>query len=498
MSIDEAHDADEVLHAAEIESLERRILDMALDRTGANNGAIFLWDRKAKGLAVDFHVVDGVVVNIPGVVLKRRRDGRPNGIALWVHDNAKPYLSNDTRSDPNYASYFQDVLSIAGVPILYQDRAIGVITVSSRKLDAFAEENLAELEALAASSAKFLRRAQLYRSSRDEEGRPFLIKGLCPEWLLVERQIEQVSPTNAPVLIHGESGTGKELTAHAIHFNSGRMGKPLVAVNSAAIPETLLESVLFGHVRGAFTGATSNKVGEFEKADGGTLFLDEIGELPMTLQPKLLRAMESGEVQRLGSNDAPRRVDVRVVCATNRDLPAMVRSGTFRDDLYYRMSVITLELPPLRKYKDNLEILAQVFVQQAAQRHSKPTPRISGDFVARLLAYDFPGNVRELKNAVEHAVIMAPGPELTADDLPRSFATGPTPKKRESKSKRPTLAEQRERWLAPHETRYLAELLAECGGNVRRAAEIAGVNYVTLYRLIKKRGLHLTRHVTGA
>jgi transcriptional regulator with GAF, ATPase, and Fis domain len=488
--------ADEALHAAEIESLERRILEMAFERTGADNGAIFLWDRKAKGLGVDFHVVDGVVVNIPGVVLHRRHDGRPNGIALTAFDQAEPYLCNDTREDPNYARYFQDVLSIVAVPIPYQGKPIGVITASSRRAGAFGPEHVEELEALAASSAKFLRRAQLYRATRDESGRPFLIKGLSPAWLTVERRMEQVAPTDAPVLVVGESGTGKELTSHAIHFNSRRAGAPFIAVNCAAIPEALLESVLFGHVRGAFTGASFDKLGEFEKADGGTLFLDELGELPMALQPKVLRAMESGEVQPLGSNKPPKRVNVRLVCATNRDLPRMVREGRFRDDLYYRLSVVTLELPPLRAYKDNLEILAQVFIQQAAKRHGKPAARLSAEALALLHAYDFPGNVRELKNCIEHAVIMASGSEITPADLPRSLAPAESAP-RQAKGKEPTLKELREAWLAPHEKRYLTELLAACDGNVRAAAKRAGVDTVTMYRLLKKRGLRLERRVNA-
>jgi DNA-binding NtrC family response regulator len=498
MSLEWEHTADEALHAAGIESLERKILEIAFERTGASNGAIFLWDRKAKGLGVDFHVVDGVVVNIPGVVLHERHDGRSNGIALTAFAQNEPYLCNDTREDPNYATYFQDVLSIVAAPIPYQDKPIGVITASSRKANAFTPAHVRELEDLAESAAKFLRRAQLYRASREESGRPFLIKGLCPEWLTVERQIEQVSPTDAPVLIHGESGTGKELTAHAIHFNSKRSGAPFVAVNCAAIPETLLESVLFGHVRGAFTGATTTKVGEFEKANGGTLFLDELGELSMVLQPKVLRAIESGEIQPLGSNKAPTRVDVRVVCATNRDLPAMVSEGHFRDDLYYRLSVVTLELPPLRRYKDNLEILSQVFVQQAAVRHGKPTPRLSPATLTILQAYDFPGNVRELKNTIEHAVIMANGAEILPEHLPPSLSSAnrkPGRAQQRARAKRPTLAEIREACLAPIEQQYLTDLLSEHNGNVRDAAKTAGVNTVTMYRLLKKRGLEIKRRV---
>jgi DNA-binding NtrC family response regulator len=485
--------ADRALHAAEIETLERRILDFALETTGARDGAIFLWDRKARGLAVDFHVVDGVVVTIPGVVLRAREDGAPSGIAVLVHERGEPYLTNDTRGDPHYTMYFQDVLSIAAVPIRWGGSTIGVIAASSRAANAFTRAHVAALEELAASSAKFLRRAQLARETEARSGKPFVIKGLSPEWLTVERQLEQAAPTDAPVLIAGESGTGKELCANAVHFGSRRAGGPFVAVNCAAIPETLLESTLFGHVRGAFTGATATRVGELERAHGGTLFLDELGELPLALQPKLLRALESGEIQPVGSDQRPRRVDVRLVSATNRDLPRMVREGKFRDDLYFRAAVVTLELPPLRKYKDNLETLASVFLEQAARRHGRPVPRLSAAFRQALHAYDYPGNVRELKNAVEHAVIMGGGAELRPEDLPASFRAA-RPRGR-AKAPGGTLAELREAVLAPAETRYLAELLEACGGRVRAAARRAGVDPVTLYRLMQRRGIRLRRSV---
>jgi two-component system response regulator HydG len=494
-------DADEILHAADVESLERRIMDLALRRTGAEHGAIFLWDPKAKGLALDFHVVDGRVVNLPNVVLRRRADGRANGIAFLVHDRGEPYLCRDAESDPNYARYFLDVRSIAAVPIPWQGRPIGVVSVSSRKPAAFDAHEVAELEALAESSAKFLRRAQLFRRSETGTRRPFLIKGMSPGWRAVEERIERVSPTDAPVLLHGESGTGKELVAHAIHFNSRRASEALVTVNCAAIPETMLESLLFGHVRGAFTGATFDKVGEFQKAHRGTLFLDEIGELPLALQAKVLRAIEHGEIQPLGSNDPPRRVDVRLICATHRDLPALVRARQFRDDLYYRLSVMTLELPALRTYKEgNLEVLAQVFLHDAAKRHGRPIPRLSAEAFAALCAYDYPGNVRELKNAVEHAVILAADDEILPRHLPATMTSGKAPAEpsaglAEAEAPYGTLRSLRESWLAPHERRYLADLLDSSRGNVRAAARRAGVDAVTFYRLLKKRGIRLGRRV---
>lgn len=483
-----ASGSEQRLHAAEAETLEERLMEEALVRTGARNGALFLRDPKLDALVVHFHIVEGLVVNLPGAVLKRRHDGRANGIAFWVLEHDAPYLSGHATEDPEYAPYFLEVQSIVAVPIRYQKRVIGVLTVSARERDAFDERHVDELEALAASSARFLRRAALERASRAATGRPFLIKGLSPEWTEVERRIEYTAPTDAPVLIQGESGTGKELVAHAIHFNSRRADRPFVIVNSAAVPETLLESILFGHRRGAFTGATTNKTGEFQKAHRGTLFLDEIGELPLLLQAKVLRAVEYGEVQPLGSDDAPGRVDVRLICATNRDLAAMVKARQFRDDLYYRLGVITLDLPPLRRYKDNLEVLAQVFAKLAAERHGLAAGRLSPEALAALASYEFPGNVRELKNALEHAVILSAGQGIRPEHLPRSIVETPAAEERKP-PRRKGLRQLRDEWLAPLERRYLESLLTETSGNVRDAARLAGVNAVTLYRLLEHRGL---------
>ena len=489
---------DDALHSADFESVAGRLVELACGQTGTRDGALFLYDSKRKGLTVDFHVVDEVIVALPatGALLRPRRDGRPNGIALTCFESGRSYLCNDTSVDPNYARYFLDVGAVLAVPIPWQRRPIGVLTVSSARPGAFSLAQVTALEQLAASAAKFLRRAQLARSTRDDTGKPFVIKGLSPGWLEVERRIEQVASTDAPVLVQGESGTGKDLVSRAIHFNSRRASKPFVAVNCAAIPEAMLESTLFGHMRGAFTGATSNKRGEFQKADGGTLFLDELGELPLMLQAKVLRAIEQGEVSPLGSSEGPGHVDVRLICATNRDLASMVRERSFRDDLYYRVGVMTIELPPLRSYKENLEILAQVFLQQAAARHDRQVIAISREALVMLHRYDFPGNVRELKNALEHAVIMTSTEEVRPQDLPRSIRQA-QPK---TSTEKPfeagqTLASLREAWLAPLERGYLAKLLDACGGKVRVAATQAGVNPVTFYRLMSKHGLRLRREV---
>jgi two-component system, NtrC family, response regulator HydG len=496
-------DTQETLHAAKAEAFEEELLALALARTGAVSGALFLWDPAVQGLVLAHHVVEGLNVTFPDRVLTP--GGERAGIAMWAFENNEPYLCRDSRRDPHYTRYILDVRSIAAAPLRYQRRPIGVITVSAPEPGRFGQAHLDALEELAQSSAALLRRAQLDRQSRRETGRPFLIKGLCPEWLEVERRIEYASPTSAPILLRGESGTGKDLVARAVHFNSRRADKPFVTVNCAAIPEALLESILFGHVRGAFTGATFDKIGEFQKADGGTLFLDEVGELPVMLQAKVLRAVEQGEVQPLGSNEAPARVDVRLIGATNRDLETMTRDGTFRGDLYYRLSVMTMELPPLRAYKDNLEVLAHVFVEQAAAKHERPPPRVSADAMARLHAYDYPGNVRELKNAMEHAVIMCAGDVIEPGDLPRPFWAPPAGAASAGEGmpaapprQRASLREMRELWLAPLERRYLLELLDECGGNVRDAAARAGINPVTMYRMLRKRGVEIRREIRGA
>jgi transcriptional regulator with GAF, ATPase, and Fis domain len=492
------------LHSADMEQVVRRLAEVACAKTNTTHGAVFLWDQKLKGLTVDFHVVDGVIVALPGMgsVLRPRRDGRPNGIAMECFESNEPYLCNDTSADKNYARYFLEVSSVLAVPIPWQGRAIGVLTVSSPRKQAFERGQIGVLQEVATSSAQFLRRSQLARATRADTGRPFVIKGLSKAWLEVERRIEQVSATDAPVLVTGESGTGKDLVSRAIHFNSKRASKPFVVVNCAAIPETMLESVLFGHVKGAFTGASFDKLGEFQKADGGTLFLDELGELPLMLQAKVLRAIEQGEVTPLGSNAAPQRVEVRHICATNRDLGVMVREGKFRDDLYFRVGVLTVELPPLRSYKDNLEILAQVFLQQAAERHGRPVTAISREAMALLFGYDFPGNMRELKNALEHAVIMTSTEEVRAEDLPKPMRAGkgglappPSAPGAPAPSAPKSLAALREAWVAPHERKYLTEMLEACDGKVDAAAKRVGVNRVTFYRLMKKHGVTLGRSV---
>jgi DNA-binding NtrC family response regulator len=256
------------------------------------------------------------------------------------------------------------------------------------------------------------------RELRDASAARHDMLGDSPVMQQLFEQIRRSAPTQARVLILGENGTGKELIARALHRNSTRAAGPFVRVNCAAIPRELFESELFGHERGAFTGATARRRGKFQRADRGTLFLDEVGEIPPELQPKLLRSLESGEIEPVGA-DREIRVDVRVIAATNRDLERAVTAGEFRQDLYYRLQVVTLKAPPLRARKQDIPSLVEAFLEQVCRENNLPAKTISDAALGRLAARDYPGNVRELRNVVERLLILTPGRRIDDDDVGR-------------------------------------------------------------------------------
>ncbi len=286
----------------------------------------------------------------------------------------------------------------------------------------------------------------------------------------------RVAPTDATVLIQGESGTGKEVIAKAIHHASPRADKAFVAVNCGALPEPLLESEIFGHVKGAFTGATAHKKGLFEEAHGGTFFLDEIGEMPSTLQVKFLRALQEGEVRPVGSNRST-TADVRVLAATNRDLGQLMQQGKFRDDLFYRLNVIPVVLPPLRERREDIPTLAEHFLQQYSQKQGRPL-RFSGEAIDKLLRYPWPGNVRELENAIERAAILAQHESIAPDDLPPHIMAGAPLGAAPALPQALTLAEA--------ERRHILQTLERCGWNHSRAAEVLGIGRTSLWRKLKE------------
>ena len=292
--------------------------------------------------------------------------------------------------------------------------------------------------------------------------------------------IRLVAPTQATVLIQGESGTGKEMVAQAIHRLSPRSSGPFVPVHCAALAPTLLESELFGHERGAFTGAVERRIGRFEMADGGTLFLDEVGEIPLPIQVKILRVLEERRFERVGGSQ-PISVDVRLIAATNRDLRAMVEAGTFREDLYFRLNVVTIHLPPLRDRKEDIPLLAAHFVQELAARHGRPAPPISPEVMDAFLRYSWPGNVRELRNVLERMVVLARKSELTVQDLP--------PELREQTAGAAPTALRAGMTMREAEKLLIAETLRSTGGNRARAAQMLGISRRTLQRKIAEHGL---------
>lgn len=305
-----------------------------------------------------------------------------------------------------------------------------------------------------------------------------LVGASRPMMRLFER-MGRVAGSPAPVLITGESGVGKELVAHAVHKASGRAA--FVPVNCGALPGPLLESELFGHARGAFTGADRETDGLFQAAHGGTLLLDEVAELPLELQPKLLRVLEAGEVRRVGDVGA-RIVDVRVIAATHRDLRGAVEAGVFREDLFWRLNVLRLEVPALRDRPADIPLLVERFLAEIGERHSGPAPRIDPAALAVLTAFDWPGNVRHLFNVLERAVAFADAPEIRLEDLPREV--------RSAGRARAILtdAAERDASLADLERDYIFEILRRTGGNKTRAAELLGIPRRTLYRRLDEYG----------
>jgi two-component system response regulator AtoC len=304
-----------------------------------------------------------------------------------------------------------------------------------------------------------------------------IVVGRSPAMVEVYRTLARVAGSRSTVLIEGESGTGKELIAAALHRHSGRPTDRFVAVDCGSLSDTLLESELFGYVRGAFTGAVGEKKGLFEEANSGTIFLDEIGDIGATMQAKLMRVLQEYEIKRVGGQEWI-KVDVRVIAATNRNLEQLVQTGTFREDLFYRLKVVTILLPPLRDRREDIPLLAEHFLRRYAERNDKRISHLTGEAMSLLTDYAWPGNIRELEHCIERAVALASGHVLGPDDLaPELRSSLEATLHRGS----PTLEEVKRR--------YLAHVLAETGGNISRAASILGVDRRSLYRMLRRYGL---------
>ncbi len=335
------------------------------------------------------------------------------------------------------------------------------------------------------------------------------IIGATPRMRRLLHLIEKIAPTDATVLITGESGTGKELVARAIHQLSPRAAEIFLPVNAGAFPEHLIESELFGHVKGAFTGADRERRGLFVEANGGTLFLDEVAEMSPHLQVRLLRVLQTGEVRPVGGSEV-RRVDVRVIAATNRDPIEAIRKGMLREDLYYRLNVFHLELPPLRERREDIPILAAYFTERLSRDLGKDVDRFSPDAQVALMRYDYPGNVRELENAIQRAVVLADGDTITLENLPPTFSASKSafllPSRRTGAAGESAEVDSAgagrngfevgypSEWsLSDVERAHIAQVLADLNGNVSLTARRLGISRTTLWRKMKQHGITARR-----
>jgi Nif-specific regulatory protein len=443
-----------------------------------------------------------------GERLARLRFPADQGIAGVVLRSGRSLRLDDAAGDPRFNPAIDretgfTTRALLCAPLRGREGPIGVLqVVNPRRARAFTEEDLRFVESLAGSIGIALENARLYEELRASEGRlreqvgalrrdlaardETGMIGTTAAMTEVFRLMESAAASPIPVLIEGETGTGKELVARAIHRASARAEAPFVAVNCAALAETLLESELFGHRRGAFTGAVQDRRGLFEAASGGTIFLDEIGEMPVRMQAKLLRVLQEGEITPVGDH-RPRRVDVRVVAATNRDLAGLVAAGHFRDDLYYRLAAFPITFPPLRARREDIPLLVHRFLSETAQRHGKTIAGVRPAALDLLRRFPWPGNVRELRNEIDRAVALAApgaslGPELLSAKIVGRPASEATPAAAEPV--RP-LREAR----AAFEVRYVAEALRRHRGNVSQAARALGISRVALQKKMKVLGL---------
>jgi DNA-binding NtrC family response regulator len=344
----------------------------------------------------------------------------------------------------------------------------------------FHHEDILIIVSKALEYAKVIIQNQILRKESESKYSLDFIVGRSDGLKKVVELVKTVAVTDSTVLIQGESGTGKELVARAIYRNSQRKDRPFIVANMGAIPENLLESELFGHVRGAFTGATGHRKGLFQEADQGTFFLDEIGEMPINLQVKILRLIENGEIRRVGEN-ITRKVDIRLIAATNRDLKENVKQHKFREDLYYRLNVIEITIPPLRERLDDIPTLAKHFLGYYTGKLGKHITDFSHEALDFMVSYEWPGNVRELENAIERAVILSSGNKIDANLLPQSILSFKIPESSSSFLPRGELIS-----LDDYEKQYILHVLKKCNGNKAKARDVLGISKSTLWRKLSQ------------
>ncbi|MDA1136999.1 MAG: sigma 54-interacting transcriptional regulator [Planctomycetota bacterium] len=463
-----------VAKAQTMEQFLNRMLEHVINATEADRGAVLLLNARSNQLSVR---------------ASRNRAGQaeiPYSRAIIRHvlksgaGILSPSPTEDERFNTSESVSDLGLRAVICVPMRVRNRIIGIISLDSSEGDDFQQQHLYMLNTVAAQAALFIDNLRLQESQkRSSLG---VRRSLQSENLVIgkSRRIREivdvvriVAPTDSTVLIRGESGTGKEVIAIIIHRQSKRRDKPMVTVNCGALSPTVLESELFGHEKGAFTGALQQRLGRFELADGGTLFLDEISELPMELQVRLLRVLQEKEFERVGGQKTI-KVDVRIIAATNRDLIKAIRNGSFREDLYFRLKVIEIVMPPLRERIDDIPLLAQHFLQSYAGEMGRPTPTLSKEALQAMTRYPWPGNIRELKNAIERAVVLSRDEVIQAQELPLTSQMGEDPDDPDE-----------DHTLAASEERQIRKVLRMTEWNKTQASKILGVSRARLDRKIK-------------
>jgi Nif-specific regulatory protein len=460
------------------ESLQWQLLGLIFDVVPAERGAIVPFNAAGDfNSAVGWDRMRGPAhpVRLSRTVLQRVRSERVGVVVSDVSEDPTLAQSKSLRE--------LQVHSVVCVPLIASDKVIGAIYLDSSNPKSFFDEThlqmmtaIAGIASLAFDNVRHWEGLQQENQElRAQVGLEHNMLGLSPRMREVFEFIRRVAPADSTVLIQGESGTGKELVARAIHRNSSRADRPFVAINCAAIAETLLESELFGHEKGAFTGAVAQKKGKIEAADGGTLFLDEVTELAPGLQAKLLRVLQEREFERVGGL-RPLKLNVRLIAATNRNISEAVKSGAFRNDLYYRLNVVTLGMPALRDRAEDIPLLAEHFIAKAARKCKTRMKPLSAEARACLVSYDWPGNVRELENAVERALVLGSSDSILPDDLPEAVLESASPA---------TSATNYHGTVREHKKEVIVEALRKANGNYISAANVLGMHPNSLLRLIR-------------
>jgi len=472
------------------------VLKAMAHHMGMVRGSLMLLDRNTDDILTEA---------AHGLSLRQRRRGRyklGEGVTGKVIQTGQPAVVPKISEEPLFLNRTgartrlrKQEISFICVPIKLGNEVVGALSADklfSAKVSFTEDVRLLQIIASMIGQAVRLRQSAMEERRRHEEAyrrlqdelkerfRPSNIIGNASSMQAVFDLIAQVMKSDATVMIRGESGTGKELVAHAIHYNSPRDDKPFVRVNCAALPESVIESELFGHEKGAFTGAINQRKGRFELADGGTIFLDEIGDLSASTQIKLLRVLQEKDFERVGGADTL-QVDVRIITATNRDLEAMIASGAFREDLYYRLNVFPIHLPPLRERKTDILLLADFFVEKYSRLHHKDIRRISTPAIDMLMAYHWPGNVRELANCIERAVLISQDDVIHGHHLPPTLQT--------AEASGTEFVGTLQATLDNVERELVRDALKSARGNMRKAAQILGVTERIMGLRVKKHGI---------